>query len=225
MGHTQFIPSSYLARAVDYDGDGTRDLWQSLPDVFASTANYLKEAGWQPDEPFGFEVSLPENFDFAGAGPGNRRDAAAWRERGVTMADGSPLRDFEGNGAVIVPAGHRGPAFIVLNNYRAILRYNNATAYALTVGILAEQLAGNGGVRHAWPRDARPLSRDQKEELQRLLIRLGFDPGPVDGKVGPSTRAAIREYQRSRSAPADGFASVALLEEMRRLAGTDGDSN
>lgn len=216
MGHTQFIPSSYLRRAVDFDGDGRRDLWHSLPDVFASTANYLNEAGWQRGEPFGFEVRLPGGFDYGIANPGTRKSAAEWRAMGVRLANGEPIPDFTGQGAVLLPAGHRGPAFLVLNNYRAILRYNNATAYALTVGLLAERLAGGPGVRADWPLDARPLSRDEKTELQRLLARLGFDPGPIDGMVGPSTRAAIRRYQRHVGDPADGFASQALLAELRR---------
>lgn len=215
MGHTQFIPSTYLRSAVDFDGDGRRDLWKSLADAFGSTANYLKSAGWTPGLPFGVEVKLPAGFDYATAHAGTKLPVEAWRNAGVTLIDGRPLPAFPGDTSVIVPTGHKGPVFLVTANYRALLRYNNAAAYALTVGILAERIAGRGAVARPWPNDDRLLDRDEKEELQRLLAGLGFDPGPVDGKVGPSTRAAIRAFQQKVGQPADGYANYALLQLIR----------
>lgn len=216
MGHTQFIPSTYLRRAVDGDGDGKRDLWRSLPDVFASTANYLAKAGWKAGLPFGYEVVLPRNFPYELADGKTRMAARDWAAKhGVKPAAGT-LRHGEEEAAIVLPSGYRGPAFLVFANYRSILRYNNAAAYALTVGILAERLKGGGVVRQKWPVGDRLLRRTEKEELQRRLAALGFDPGPVDGKVGPSTKGAIRAFQKSRGLPADGYANYALLQAVRK---------
>lgn len=216
MGHTQLIPTTYLKRAVDFDGDGRRDLWGSLADAFASTANYLKQSGWRPGMPFGVEVRLPPGFDYSRAHIGVRQPVAAWRKAGVTLADGKPLPDYSGDTSVVVPAGHRGPAFLVTTNYRALLHYNNAASYAMTVGILAERIAGRGRVVRPWPNHDRLLRREQKEELQRRLAALGYDPGPIDGKVGSATRAAIRDFQKKLGNPADGYADFALLQLVRR---------
>lgn len=218
MGHTQFIPTTYLDHAVDFDGDGRRDLWRSLPDAFASTANYLRKSGWQPGLPFGWEARLPEGFDFGRAHIGESRTVAEWKALGVRRADGKPLPEIARPISLIVPAGWNGPVFLVTQNYRAILRYNNAAAYALTVGLLAERLAGRGRLAARWPAGDRPLSRSEKAELQRKLMTLGFDPGPVDGKVGPDTRKAIRAFQKRAGKPADGYASQALLEAVRKAA-------
>lgn len=218
MGHTQFIPSTFLRRAIDFDGDGRRDLWKSLPDAFGSTANYLKSAGWTPGTPFGVEVKLPPGFDYASAHTGTKQPVEAWRKAGVTLVDGQPLPALPGETSIVVPTGHKGPVFLVTANYRALLRYNNAAAYALTVGILAERIAGRGGVVRPWPNGDRLLNREEKEELQRLLAGLGFDPGPVDGKVGPSTRTAIRAFQQKAGKPADGYANYALLQFIRSKA-------
>ncbi len=215
MGHTQFMPSTYLKRAVDFDGDGRRDIWTSLADAFGSTANYLKQAGWQPGMPFGIEVRLPKGFDYSRAHAGVTEPVAVWRKAGVTQADGKPLPEFKGATSIVVPAGYKGPIFLVTANYRALLHYNNAAAYALTVGILAERLAGRGRVVRPWPNKDRLLRREEKEELQRRLIALGYDPGTVDGKVGPSTRAAIRAFQQKVGNPADGYANFELLKLVR----------
>lgn len=216
MGHTQFIPTTYLAHAVDFDGDGRRDLWGSLPDVFASTANYLRKSGWQPGLPFGWEVRLPAGFDFSQAHIGESRTVAEWQALGVRRADGTAFPNPDGQASLIVPAGWDGPVFLVTQNYRAILHYNNATAYALTVGLLAERLEGQGRLIARWPSGDRPLSRSEKAELQRKLMTLGFDPGPVDGKVGPETRRAIRAFQKRAGKPADGYANQTLLEAVRK---------
>ena len=218
MGHTQFIPTTYLAHAVDFDGDGRRDLWGSLPDAFASTANYLRNSGWQPGLPFGWEAKLPAGFDFSRAHIGESRTVAEWQALGVRRAEGGPLPNMDGRASLVVPAGWDGPVFLVTQNYRALLHYNNATAYALTVGLLAERLEGRGRLVARWPSGDRLLSRAEKAELQRKLMALGLDPGPVDGKVGPETRKAIRAFQKRAGKPADGYANHNLLEAVRKAA-------
>ena len=218
MGHTQFIPTTYLDHAVDFDGDGRRDLWRSLPDVFASTANYLRRSGWQPGLPFGWEAKLPDGFDYSRAHIGESRTVAEWHALGVRRADGKPIPMIDRRASLVVPAGWNGPIFLVTQNYRAILRYNNAAAYALTVGLLAERLEGRGNLVARWPAADRLLSRSEKAELQRKLMALGYDPGPVDGKVGPDTRRAIRAFQKRAGTPADGYANHALLDAVRKAA-------
>ena len=218
MGHTQFIPTSFLAHAVDFDGDGRRDLWRSLPDVFASTANYLRNAGWRPGLPFGWEAKVPAGFDYSQAHIGEKKTVAEWISLGVGRAGGKPLPRLHGKFSVTVPAGWKGPVFLVTENYRAILHYNNAAAYALTVGLLAERLKGRGKLVAGWPVGDRLLSRTEKAELQRKLHALGHDPGPIDGKVGPETRRAIRAFQKSAGKPADGHANQVLLETVRKAA-------
>jgi lytic murein transglycosylase len=215
MGHTQFMPSGFLKLAVDFDGNGRRDLWTSLPDVFASTANHLVKGGWKGTTPFGTEVRLPATFDYALAET-ERKPAAAWRALGVTLADGRPLPAWPGETAILVPAGHRGPAFLVSENYRALLDYNNAMAYALSLGLFAERLRGGGRIGRAWPTSDRQLGRSEKEELQRLLAERGFDPGKIDGQLGPNSRAAIRAFQKKAGLPADGYAEHGLLELIRK---------
>ncbi len=215
MGHTQFMPSGFLKLAVDFDGNGKRDLWTSLPDVFASTANHLVAGGWKGTTPFGIEVRLPANFDYALAET-QRKPVADWRALGVTLADGRPLPAWPGETAIIVPAGHRGPAFLVSDNYRALLDYNNAMAYALSLGLFAERLRGGGRIAKPWPTADRQLGRTEKEELQRLLAERGFDPGKIDGQLGPNSRAAIRAFQKKAGLPPDGYAEHGLLELIRK---------
>lgn len=215
MGHTQFIPSSFEAYAVDGDGDGRRDIWGSIPDVMASTANYLARAGWQPGQPWVAEVRLPQNFDYAQTELSTRLSSREWAEQGVRPIEGGNLPGFE-QASVIAPAGANGPAFLVGPNYRAILRYNNATSYALAVGTLADRIAGREGVRAEWPRDVQPLSRSQVREMQQALNARGFDVGTPDGVMGPNTRSGLREYQRSIGVTPDGFATVALLQRLQQ---------
>lgn len=215
MGQTQFLPSSFLSYAVDADGDGRRDIWGSLPDVVASTANYLAKAGWQADQPWGVEVRLPAGFDHARAEDAVRQSAAQWSGEGVTAIDGAPLPPMS-DASILLPAGARGPAFLVGANFRAVLRYNNSTSYALAVGLLAQQLAGGPPFQAPWPRDLAALSRSETMELQRALARRGFASGEPDGLIGPATRAAVRAYQRSAGLPADGFPSADLLQRLRQ---------
>nr|CDQ33581.1 Membrane-bound lytic murein transglycosylase B precursor [Virgibacillus halodenitrificans] len=214
MGHTQFLPSSFLAYAVDADGDGRRDIWGSVDDVMASTAYYLEEAGWQAGQPWGVEVTLPEDFDYAQTELSVRHSSAAWRAQGVAAREGA-LPTFDA-ASVIAPAGARGPAFLVGPNFRAIMRYNASTSYALAVVTLAERIAGGDGIQGAWPREVDPLSRTQIKEMQRRLNALGFSTGgSPDGIVGPNTRKGLRVYQRSQGATPDGFPTPALLEALR----------
>lgn len=217
MGQTQFIPTTYLGHAVDGDGDGRRDIWGSLSDVFSSTANYLAESGWQRGESWGTEVRLPAGFDYGLAELSERLPIDRWRAMGVTRADGSPLTAI-GEGSIIVPAGHRGPAFLVLDNFRAILRYNNATSYALAIGHLADRIEGGQPFVGEWPRGDAPLSRDDRMDLQRLLTARGYDTGGVDGIIGPMTRAGIRRFQEELGLPRDGYPTRALLERLRALS-------
>jgi membrane-bound lytic murein transglycosylase B len=218
MGHTQFIPTSFLAYAVDFTGDGRRDLWaEDALDALASTAHYLARFGWDRNRRAFDEVRLPEGFAY-GLADGRARPAAEWRRLGVTPVGGGALSD-DGAAELILPAGAQGPAFLTWPNFRTIKRYNNATSYALAVGLLADEIAGRGGVRGAWPRSDRPLSRSETEEMQRLLTRLGHDTQGVDGVIGPATQGAIRAFQRSRGDAPDGYASAALLDHLRRAAG------
>lgn len=216
MGHTQFIPTTYNAHAVDFSGDGNRDIWMSVADALASTANYLRASKWRAGETWGYEVALPEGFDYALAGPRIVKPLSAWSKLGIRRIRSQDFPRPADRAALIVPAGARGPAFLVLNNFRSILRYNNATAYALAVGHLSDRIRGFPPMSKPWPRDIRPLGRTQRQELQKRLGRLGYDTGGVDGIIGRRTRDAVRDYQRSKGLPPDGFPSLGLLNALRR---------
>ncbi len=215
MGQTQFLPSVFLAHAVDADGDGRRDIWNSLADVMASTANFLAHSGWRAGQPWGIEVRLPPGFDVGRAG-GEKRPAADWAAEGVRPAagDGTTLPPFA-DSSIVLPAGARGPAFLVGPNFQAILRYNNSVSYALGVGLLAQRLEGGPGVQAAWPRDLQALTRSQLFEMQTALNARGFDSGAADGMMGPATREGLKRYQRSLGLPADGYPTLELLQRLQ----------
>ncbi|WPH21507.1 lytic murein transglycosylase [Variovorax paradoxus] len=215
MGQTQFLPSNFLAYAVDADGDGRRDIWGSMPDVVASTANFLSRSGWQAGMPWGVEIKLPAGFDYGRADMAVQQPSAQWAAEGITAMDGQPLPAFA-DGWVLLPAGAQGPAFLVGPNFRAVLRYNNSTNYALAVGLLAQRLGGGTDVQAPWPRNLSALSRSQVVELQTALTQRGFATGAADGVMGPATREGLRRYQRSVGLPADGYPSAELLQRLQQ---------
>lgn len=213
MGHPQFLPTSYLAYAVDADGDGRRDIWDSVPDVLGSIANYLAQAGWQPGQPWGYEVMLPRGFDYARAAD-LRLASSQWAQWGVRAARGARLPPLAA-AELFIPAGARGPAFLVGKNFRAILAYNHARSYALAVGLLADRIAGAAPLVADWPRAEPALSHAQIKQMQQLLNAGGFDAGVADGLFGSNTRAALRAWQQSIGVVADGFPTVSLLRRLR----------
>ena len=214
MGQTQFLPSNFLAYAVDADGDGRRDLWGSAADVVASTANFLASSGWQAGQPWGTEVRLPPNFDYARADDGVRQPSATWATEGVQSMNGAPLPALA-DSSIWLASTADGPAFLIGPNFRTILRYNNSTSYALAVSLLAQRLAGGPPLQAAWPRNLQALSRSQLLAMQSALNTLGFDSGNPDGMMGPATRRGIRQYQRSLGLPADGYPSLKLLRQLQ----------
>ena len=215
FGQTQFMPSTYLRLAIDFDGDGRRDLVDSVPDALASTANFLKRAGWKPDLPWGFEVALPAGLDTSGAGRRNKRPMSAWAAQGVARADGQPLPAGDMQAGLLLPAGPQGPAFLVTRNFDAVYSYNAAESYALAIVHLADRLRGGGPFVRAWPTDDPGLSRAERRELQSLLIAHGHDIGKPDGIIGARTRAALQVVQREAGLPADGRAGQKTLVWLR----------
>ncbi|MDN3517949.1 lytic murein transglycosylase [Aquisalimonas lutea] len=221
MGHMQFMPSTFAAHAVDYDGSGRIDIWNSLADAFGSAGSYLRAAGWQPGERWGREVQLPGDFDYSQASLDTRRPIRAWSGLGVRTAAGDALPRADMDGSIVLPAGHDGPAFLVYDNFRVILRWNRSVSYAIAVGHLADRIRGLGGLHTRWQEEA--LSVDAVRETQELLNTLGHDAGEPDGLPGPSTRAAIRSFQQAAGRPADGHPDPALLEALREAVDTDDD--
>lgn len=217
FGHTQFMPSTFMRVAVDFDGDGRRDLIGNIPDALASTANYLKLAGWRSDEPWGFEVILPAGFDASGAGRKNKRPLAEWIKRGLARADGQPLSGSAQAG-LLLPAGPAGPAFLVFRNFDAIYAYNAAESYALAIAHLSDRLQGGRRFVTAWPTDDPGLGRAERREVQRLLLARGYEIGEADGIIGSASRAAIEDVQRQANLAVDGRAGMKLLEFLRKTA-------
>lgn len=211
MGHVQFMPSVFLRYAVDYDESGQRDLWNSLPDAMASAANFLKHLGWDDSTRWGREVRLPDNFPFMEAGLDTRKPVNEWAKQGVRQADGSALPNADIQASLLIPAGHQGPAFLVYNNFRVIMGWNQSEFYALSVGHLADRIAGAGKLVQAPPSDAPRLSRDQVITLQKTLNDKGYDSGVVDGILGPATRSALRNFQHSQELVPDGFPGLEVL--------------
>ncbi|HWX88907.1 MAG TPA: lytic murein transglycosylase, partial [Rhizomicrobium sp.] len=192
FGQTQFTPTTFLKYAADGDGDGQIDLWRSAPDALASAAKLLADQGWKKDQPWGFEVKLPAGFAYEDADTDTQKPVAQWRAQGVKTADGAALPASEDSAGIYLPAGARGPAFLVFSNFSVILKYNNAASYALAVALLADRMAGAGPVRHPWPREERALSRSERFQFQTDLQKLGFDAGTPDGVLGRKSRAALR---------------------------------
>jgi membrane-bound lytic murein transglycosylase B len=217
MGQTQFIPTTYNTHAVDFDGDGRRDIWGSPADALASTAHYLQSSGWQKGQPWGFEVQLPSSFNYMLADGTIRKSVAEWQQLGVTLPKGAqvPAGAESLSAALLLPAGYRGPAFLVLDNFRAILKYNNSSSYALAVSLLSERFSGAGLISGTWPKDDLPLSRTERIELQNLLSARNYDAGDPDGIIGANTRKAIRSAQQSFGWPADGYPTHKLLDSLR----------
>ena len=217
MGQTQFIPTTYNTHAVDFDGDGRRDIWNSAADALASTAHYLQSSGWQTGQPWGVEVQLPQNFDYALADGSIRKSTAEWLQLGLKLPAGTrlPAGSEQLSAALLLPAGYRGPAFLLFDNFRAVLKYNNSSSYALGVSLLAERFGGAGYIHGEWPKDDLPLSRSERIELQNLLSANNYDAGNADGIIGANTRKAIRSAQQSLGWPADGYPTHKLLESLR----------
>jgi membrane-bound lytic murein transglycosylase B len=216
FGPTQFMPSSFKRYAVDFDGDGRRDVVDSIPDVIASTANNLKTDGWLAGQRWGYEVVLPHNFDYLLADRSKQMSLRQWEALGIRRVGGGSFRDPDARAYLLLPAGARGPAFLMPQNFRVIMKYNPAEAYALAIGYLADRLRGGGPFVQPWPRDERVLTLDERYEMQHLLARRGFDAGEPDGLLGPRTRLAIRNFQASIGAVPDGFASSGLLDRLRQ---------
>lgn len=215
MGHTQFIPSSYHSFAVDFDGDGRRDIWSDDPtDALASAAAYLAKSGWRPGLPWGIEVTLPDDINYMLAGNGQSKPVSDWAALGLRDATGGALPDI-GPAELLLPAGAKGAAFLITPNFRAIERYNTADAYVIAVGHLSDRIAGLPPIRAAWPREDRALTGPERRELQERLTAAGFDTKGVDGKIGPNTLAALRAFQRSIGMVPDGYASVDILKRLR----------
>lgn len=211
FGLTQFVPTTFLERAVDGDGDGIRDLWNSPADALASTANYLRQAGWRSGDNWGEEVQLPPDFAYETADPDLRKANSEWAILGVRKINGEPLPENAEPSAIFLPAGAHGPAFLLRDNFYAILKYNFATSYALAVSELADRYRGGEGIIGSWPRQEMMLNENQRTALQQGLTALGFDTGGTDGVFGRRTRQALRDYQKSRSLAADGFPTAELL--------------
>src|ERR1700761_207531 len=218
MGQTQLIPEAFLTTAVDGDGDGKRDIWNSAADALASAANLMSKDGWRRGEAWAREVLIPDDFDYSLA-EGPRPAPAEWAALGARRADGLSFADI-GNQTpcqLILPAGAAGPAFLLFPNHFVIRRYNNSTAYALTVGLLADRIAGMGPLATAWPVEP-PLSMDDRAGAQRALLALGFEQEMPDGVIGVTTRQALRAWQKAGGLPADGHLTQALSQQLRAEA-------
>jgi membrane-bound lytic murein transglycosylase B len=215
FGATQFMPTAFKRYAVDFDGDGRRDVVGSIADVAASTANHLVKAGWIAGQTWGYEVVLPQGFNYMLADPARKLTMHEWARLGVARAGGGAFPRPGDKATLFIPAGARGPSFLMLENFRAIMKYNPAEAYALAIGHLADRLRGGGPLVQAWPREERVLTRAERLELQQHLARAGFDVGEASGRLGLKTRAAVRDFQARSGLVPDGFATVAILERLR----------
>lgn len=216
MGHTQFMPTSFARYAVDFNGDGRKDIWNSIPDALGSTANYLNAFGWRNGETWGYEIKLPPRFDFASARQLEKAPLSIWQQMGITRVSGKPFPRPGDVARLYMPAGAGGPSFLLLPNFDVIKRYNNSDSYALAVGHLADRIIGSGSFVTPWPSGDYALSKAQRAELQTLLARAGYEVGSPDGVIGPKTRAAVMAYQSRIGAAADGHVSGLLLDRLKR---------
>ena len=215
MGHTQFIPTSYLAYAQDFRGDGKRDIWSDDPtDALASTAAYLAQFGWTKGQPWGVEVALPQGFDFGLTGAKIKKGTNEWASLGVRDMRGAPVPNH-GRASILLPAGAKGAAFMIFNNFHVIERYNTADAYVIGVGLLSDRIGGAGPLSSGWPTGDRNLRFAEKQEMQQRLTRAGYDTQGVDGIIGPNTISAIRRFQQSHGLVPDGYPSFDILKRLR----------
>lgn len=216
FGLTQFMPTAFKRYAVDFDGDGRRDVATSVPDVIASTANHLKKVGWHSGQTWGYEVVVPQGFNFMLADPSRKLTMNEWTRHGITRPSREAFPRPNDRAYLFLPAGSRGPAFLMLDNFHAIMKYNPAEAYALAIGHLADRLRGGGAIVQAWPREERVLTRAERLEFQQHLNRHGFDIGQPNGRFGIKTRAAVRDFQARNGLIPDGFATASVLDRLRR---------
>src|SRR5581483_8384675 len=215
FGATQFMPTAFKRYAVDADGDGRRDVVDDPADLIASTANNLKKDGWQTGASWGYEVSVPKGFNYMLADRAKPQTFAQWQHLGVVRANNQPFAHPNDKAYLLAPAGAEGPGFLMMQNFRVIMKYNPAEAYALAIGHFADRLRGGPPFVQPWPRQERELTRAERLELQQLLAQRGFYKGTPDGQFGGETRQALRSFQASIGAPADGFATAGVLEQLR----------
>jgi membrane-bound lytic murein transglycosylase B len=212
IGQTQFMPSTFFKYATDGDGDGKIDLWHSAADALASTAILFQREGWEAGKPWGYEVRLPAGFAaYQDADLGNLKPVSEWASRGVTLVSGAVLPQGDDMAALYLPAGAHGPALLLLNNFRQIMKYNNAASYALAVSLLADRMMDRPSIQASWPRGEKPLSRADRLRFQTDLAALGYDSGQLDGLLGRKTRIALRQYQMARGLPADAYPTASML--------------
>jgi lytic murein transglycosylase len=215
FGPTQFMPTSFKRYAVDFDGDGRRDVVDSVPDLIASTANNLKKDGWVSGSTWGYEVAVPPNFNYLLADRARQHTLYEWEMVGLRRANGKPFARASDRAYLLVPAGSQGPAFLMLHNFRVIMKYNPAEAYAMAIGYLADRLRGGEPFVQLWPRNEPVLSLSERREMQELLQRHGFNVGEPNGQIGAKTRAAVRDYQASVGLVPDGFPTATILARLR----------
>lgn len=219
LGHTQFIPTSYISYAVDWTGDGVKDIWNSKEDALASTANYLAKAGWKADRPWGWEVTLPDDFNRGLIGRAKWRGVAEWQKLGIERADGAKFGSPQADAFVMVPQGLDGPRFLVTRNFLAIMEYNISHSYALAVGHLGDRIRGKGPILAAWPAVDFDLSFAQRVDLQQRLNAMGFETGGSDGRFGARTYEAIIAFQKNAGLPINGTPSAKLLRQLKKAGG------
>ncbi len=216
MGHTQFIPTTYNHYAVDYTGDGKRDIWGSVTDALASSANYLKKSGWQTGKTWGYEVVVPKGYNYAVSGWRVKKTLGQWQKLGIKRVNGFNFPRPNDRAQLLLPAGAHGPAFLVLKNFKVLMRYNASVSYVLAVGHLGDRILGYDAFIQDWPKQDRLLKYVEQKEIQSRLKQKGYKISKIDGKMGPQTKRALRSYQRRIGWPADGYPTHALLERLRR---------